>query len=113
MMLAGAVLFVIGLRAKGQKTLSLDGRLHLKLDQAKALAAQMDQVAPGATLKPARAWRGEIYTMLRGERPDWAQKFREDTQEIPEITDQVFFPARFIFEHQIERLEDLLRSNHH
>jgi hypothetical protein len=94
-------------------SLPLLDRLWLKIDEAKALAKQMHEVAPGPTLAPARAWRGDAYELLRGEKPDWAQRFRDSTEEIPQITDQTFFPARLIFEHQIEQLEVLLRSKQH
>lgn len=94
-------------------SLPLLDRLWLKIDEAKALAKQMHEVAPGPTLAPARAWRGEAYELLRGEKPDWAQRFRESTEEIPQITDQTFFPARHIFEDQIGQLEDLLSCNQH
>lgn len=110
---AAGVLFVVGLRAQKKKLLPLLDRLRLKIDEAKALAKQMHEVAPGPTLEPARVWRGEVYELLRGEKPDWAQRFRESTEEIPQITDQTFFPARHIFEDQIGQLEDLLSCNQH
>jgi hypothetical protein len=100
--------------ASGPKpSLPLLDRLWLKIDEAKAVAKQMHEVAPGPTLVPARAWRGEVYEMLRGEKPDCAQRFRDNTEEIPQITDQTFFPARLIFEHQIEQLEALLSNKQH
>ena len=113
--LVGAVLFVINLRTQKKKSpaLPLLDRLWLKVDEAKALAKQMHDVAPGPTLTPARAWRGEICETLHVEKPDWARRFRESTEEIPQITDQTFFPARLIFEHQIEQLEALLRHKQH
>lgn len=113
---AGVLLMIVGglLYARGGKTStdagpSLEVHLRLKLDEAKALAHQMHEFAPGATLEPARAWRGDVYKMLR-ERPAWARKFLEETEEIPTTTDGFILPARGILEHQIERLERLLSS---
>jgi hypothetical protein len=85
-------------------------RLKLKLDEGQALAWQMHELQPGPTLGPASAWRGEVYKMLLTERPDWAQRFRDKTYEIPETTDQLVFPARSILEEQVECLQELLKQ---
>lgn len=87
-------------------------RLQLLLSSGRAIWGQMDDLHPSATLKPASVWRKEVHEALHRERPDLAERFLQETEDVAHATDHSLGlnPSKFLMEEQIGWLQETIRE---